>query len=154
MATEQLPTLLPVTKHAIVGFFMTLGIGVAWYIYATTSPFDEWSRRWLLVVVPFLSGQGLLFGWHRAWRTVLLWIAAIYLFTPFIAARVESCTTVIPGAVPCFADVVILREVTSQTGHHVYFLTLIAVHTIGMLALWVLVARQGAVDASARPSTD
>jgi hypothetical protein len=101
-----------------------------------------------------LSGQGLLFGWHRAWRTVLLWIAAIYLFTPFIAARVESCTTVIPGAVPCFADVVILREVTSQTGHHVYFLTLIAVHTIGMLALWVLVARQGAVDASARPSTD
>jgi hypothetical protein len=50
--------------------------------------------------------------------------------------------------------VVILREVTSQTGHPVNFLTLIVVHAISMLALWVLVARQGADDASARPSTD
>jgi hypothetical protein len=85
---------------------------------------------------------------------VLLWIAAIYLFSPFIAARIESCVTVIPGAVPCFADVVILREVTSQAGHPVYFLTLIVVHTICMLALWILVARQGADNASAGPSTD
>lgn len=154
MATEQLPALHPATKHLVVGFFMAIGIGTAWYIYATTSPIDEWSRRWLIIVIPFLSGQGLLYGWYRAWRTVLLWIAAIYLFSPFIAARVESCVTVIPGAVPCFADVVILREVTSQAGHPVYFLTLIVVHTICMLALWILVARQGADNASAGPSTD
>jgi len=154
MATEQLPALHPITKNLIAGFFVVIGIVTAWYVYATTSPTDEWSRRWLLVVVPFLSGQGLLYGWHQAWRNVLLWLAAIYLFAPFVAARIESCATVIPGAVPCFADVVILREITSQNGHPVYFFALISVHTISVLILWVMLARQGADDASASTPTD
>jgi len=154
MATEQLPALHPVTKHLIAGFFVVIGISAAWYIYATTSPTDEWSRRWLLVIVPFLSGQGLIYGWHQSWRNVLLWVAAIYLFAPFIAARIESCVTVIPGAVPCFADVVILRELTSQNGHPVYFLALVSVHTISILILWGMLARQGADDASTRTPTD
>lgn len=154
MATQQLPALHPITKHAVTILFIVSGIVIAWYLYATTAPTDEWSRRWLLVIVPFLSGQGLLFGWSHAWRDILLWVAAIYLFAPFIAARIESCTTVIPGEVPCFADVVILRELTSQMGHPVYFLALISVHTCSILILWLVLARQGVPHASTHPSTD
>ncbi len=154
MATEQLRAIHPATKHFVAAFFMIVGIGTAWFIYATTSPGDEWSRRWLLVVVPFIAGQGLLFGWYKTWRTVLLWLATIYLLTPFIAARIESCTTIIPGAIPCFADVVLLRKITSQIGHPVYFLTLITLHTVSILVLWVVLARQGADHASTGPTTD
>lgn len=146
--TPVLPPISPTRKHLVVVFFVVLGILSSWYIYISTSPFDEWARRWTLILIPVLSGQGLIFGWNHQWRLVSLWLCVIYLGSPFVAARLESCLTDIPGAVPCFGDVVLVREITSQAGHPIYNPALIALQTLGMIALWIWLAREGAPDAS------
>ena len=146
--SPTLPPIRPIWKHLTVVFFVLVGIITSWYLYATTQLYDEWGRRWTLILVPVLSGQGLIFGWNHRWRLVLLWLCVIYLAAPFVAARLESCLTVIPGSVPCFADVVLVREITSQSGHAIYNPALIALQTAGVLALWLWLAREGAPDAS------
>jgi hypothetical protein len=146
--TPALPPIAPVYKHLVVVSFVLVGIAVSWYIFLTTPLYDEWGRRWTLVLIPLLSGQGLLYGWSHRWRDVLLWLCVIYLGSPLIAARLESCLTDIPGAIPCFGDVVLVRELTSQAGHPVYTPALIALQTIGVVVLWLWLTRKGAPDAS------
>jgi hypothetical protein len=133
----------PWLSHVIVALAIivsTIGSYIIWY---GSDPSDDWARRWVLVAIPFVSAFGLLIGWRLRWRDTLLGMAVIYLFSPFLAARVESCWLPIPGAVPCFADNKVVLELASQLAHPIYYPVLIGLHLAGALFMWSLVASKG-----------
>ena len=130
-------------SHGIVALSIVLGTLIAIMVWSGSDRNDDWARRWVLVTIPFMSAGGLCIGWRSAWRDTLLGMAVIYLFAPFIAARVESCWLPIPGAVPCFADNKMVLELASQLAHPIYFPVLIGLHLSGALFMWSLVASKG-----------
>jgi hypothetical protein len=130
-------------SHGIAALSIILSAVIAITVLYGSDINDDWARRWVLVAVPFVSAVGLLIGWRSLWRDTLLGMATIYMFAPFIAARVESCWLPIPGAVPCFADNKLVLEVASQLAHPIYYPVLIGLHLSGALFMWSLVASKG-----------
>ena len=130
-------------SHAIAALAITLSTIIAITVWTGSDLNDDWARRWVLVVIPVVSAVGLCVGWRVAWRDTLLGMAVVYLFAPFIAARVESCWLPIPGAVPCFADNKLVLEFASQLAHPIYYPVLIGLHLCGALFMWSLVASKG-----------
>ena len=140
-------------QHSIAAIGMFISLIIAANIWLQYPSSDLWSRRWLLVVMPFLSGIALLISWRHVWQDVALGIVTTYFFAPLIAARIESCFLPIDNAVPCFADVNQVRVLADQLGHPVYYPGLIVLHVIGIGATWWYVSHKGGVDAPARQTT-
>jgi hypothetical protein len=130
-------------SHVIVALTIILSAVISTTVLYGSDPNDDWARRWVLVAIPFVSAVGLCVAWRSAWRDILLGMATIYMFAPFIAARVESCWLPIPGAVPCFADNTVVLELASQLAHPIYYPVLIGLHLAGALFMWSLVASKG-----------
>jgi hypothetical protein len=95
MHTHNLPSksvnVNPWLSHVIVALAIITSTVISCTIWYGSNPSDDRLRRWILVAIPFVSAFGLLIGWRSAWRDTLLGTAVVYLFAPFIAARVESC---------------------------------------------------------------
>ncbi|MBM4412725.1 MAG: hypothetical protein FJ040_04675 [Chloroflexi bacterium] len=140
-------------RHIIGILTLLIGISFALVIWLSLPPEDMWSRRWLVVIIPGLGCIGLLIAWWSAWRDVLFGIAVTYFVAPLIAARVESCFLPIPNMVPCFADVVDVRNISNALGHPLYYPGLIVLHCIGVIVTWWYVSTKGASDASTHSST-
>jgi predicted Na+-dependent transporter len=141
------------TNHIISGLSLVIALVMTLFVWLQAEPGDLWSRRWLLIIIPIISGLGLLISWRHVWQDVALGIAVTYFVTPLIAARVESCFLPIDGAIPCFADVNQVRVLADQLGHPMYYPGLILLHVIGVGVTWWYVSRKGGFDASARPTT-
>ncbi|WP_322511121.1 hypothetical protein [Chloroflexus sp.] len=81
--------------------------------------------RWLALVI-LATPLAILLGWVAArrdeWRLAAACCGALYFFTPFVAARIETILT---------------PEAARQTAgpHWVYFTSVLALHLIGGLAL-------------------
>ena len=143
-ASSEIPLLTQERiSHAVTALAIVLSTIISIMVWFGSNPNDDWARRWVLVAIPFISAFGLLIGWRLLWRDTLLGMAVIYLFSPFLAARVESCWLPIPGAVPCFADNKVVLELASQLAHPIYYPVLIGLHVAGALFMWSLVASKG-----------
>ena len=66
----------------------------------------------------------------------------MYLLTPFVSARIESCLLPIDSQLPCFAELEQVRRAGDRSGHRVYFVGLIVVHTLATGVLWFFTHRQ------------
>lgn len=117
--------------------------GAAWAIYnrgLTKAPFGEEEFRplvWVIFAVPF----AMFLGWLAArWRE--RWLAAfvsfcVYFFSPFIAARYESCT-VVNGSfslVSCFTQTAEAQTAANAAGHTIYFQAIVVVHLLAALVI-------------------
>lgn len=117
--------------------------GAAWAFYnrgLAQPPFDEAEFRplvWVIFATPF----AMLLGWLAARWSERWWAAfvsfCVYFFSPFVAARYESCT-VVNGTfdlVSCFADTARAQELGNATGHAIYFQAIVVVHLIAALTI-------------------
>ncbi|MFN5060019.1 MAG: hypothetical protein ACK5GU_08890 [Chloroflexota bacterium] len=141
------------TQYTIVTLGLLTSLIIALSVWLQNQPDDLWSRRWLLIIIPTISGIALLISWRHVWQDVALGMAVTYFVTPLIAARIESCFLPIDGAIPCFADVNQVRVLADQLGHPIYYPGLITLHVIGVGVTWWYVSRKGGFDASARQTT-
>jgi hypothetical protein len=127
-------------------------VGAAWAIYnrsLTHFPYQEDQFRplvWVIFATPF----AMFWGWFIARRAERWWAAfvcfCIYFFSPFIAARYETCT-VLKGAfdlADCFTATAQAQEAANSNGHAIYFQAVVVVHLLAALA----VALQRALDRS------
>lgn len=105
-------------------------VGAAWAYYNYTSTGGARGEDqlrplvWTIFSTPFV----LFLGWLVA-RRAELWLAAfvcfcVYFFTPFVAARIETLLTT--------------TEQAAHMGHHIYFTTVMILHTVAgvVLAVW------------------
>ncbi len=138
---------------SIVALGLLSSIVIALSVWLLNQPGDLWSRRWLLLIIPIMSGIALLISWRHAWHDIVFGIAITYFLGPLVAARIESCLLPIDGAVPCFANVNQVRVLADQLGHPVYYPVLIALQSIGVIITWWYISRKGGADASTRPTT-
>ncbi|MFN3374676.1 MAG: hypothetical protein ACK44M_14060, partial [Chloroflexus sp.] len=110
--------------------FITLATLVGWAIATATYTIVGDNRnpevlRWLALVI-LATPLAIVFGWMMArrdeWRLAITCCGALYFFTPFVAARIETIFT---------------PEAARQTvgPHTVYFISVLALHLIGGLAL-------------------
>lgn len=134
-----------------IGLVASLTIALS--VWLQNQPGDLWSRRWLLIIIPMIGGVALLISWRHVWQDVALGVAVTYFVTPLLAARIESCTLPIAGAIPCFADVNQVRVLADQLEHPVYYPGLIVLHVVGIGLTWWYVRRKGGADASTRQTT-
>ncbi len=142
--SSEIPLLTPARiSHGVTALAIVVSTIISIMVWYGSNPNDDWARRWVLVAIPFISAFGLLIGWRLLWRDTLLGMAVIYLFSPFLAARVESCWLPIRGAVPCFGDNKVVLELASQLAHPIYYPVLIGLHLAGALFMWSLVASKG-----------
>ncbi|MFO7169108.1 MAG: hypothetical protein DIU80_013885 [Chloroflexota bacterium] len=129
--------------------------GAAWAIYnrsLTSFPYDEDQIRALIWIV-FAAPFAMFWGWFFA-RPRERWIAAfvcfcIYFFSPFVAARYETCT-VVHGSfnlVSCFADTEQAQQLAGAIGHRIYFESVVVIHLIAAL----VTALQRALGRSTMP---
>jgi hypothetical protein len=141
-------------------FLLLIGaasIGAAWAIYnrSTTSfPYDEPQLRaliWTIFATPF----ALFWGWFVA-RPGERWLAAftcfcVYFFTPFVAARYETCTVVYGSfnLVSCFVDTEQAQQQAGEIGHRIYFDSVVVIQFLA--ALGVALQRALARPAPANP---
>ncbi len=148
------PEIIPTTPIGHVWAFLGVAIGfyIAYTSWVGSAPSDDWARRWVLIAIPCTTTVGLLIGWRSAWQSITISMMSIYLFAPFVAARVESCLLPIPAAVPCFADNTIVLDVASQLAHPIYYPVLIGLHLAGAFFVWSFVASNGGHYHDATPS--
>lgn len=125
-------------------FFISVVTATFWWM--TTSQTGDVSRSALLFIIPLGSGIGLTLGWPKQWRTIWVNVLLIYLLTPFVSARIESCLLPIAGQWPCVAELDLVRSAGNQSGHRIYFTGLIVLHTLTTGVLWVFTHRQEARD--------
>lgn len=118
-------------------------LGAGWAIYnrgLTAYPYGESQLRplvWVIFATPFAT----FWGWFLA-RPAERWWAAfvcfcIYFFSPFAAARYESCT-VLRGAFSlsdCFGATTAAQRAASDNGHQIYFASIVVLHLLAALAL-------------------
>lgn len=120
------------------------GIGAAWAIYnrgLTAPPYNQDTEFRPLIWVVFATPFALFWGWLLA-RPRERWLAAfvcfcIYFFSPFVAARYESCT-VLQGTfslADCFAGSGEAQLVAESNGHIIYFQAIVIIHLIAALAV-------------------
>lgn len=129
--------------------FVPALLGAAWAVYqrgltAPPYPSDQVSSLvWVIFAVPF----ALFWGWFFA-RPRERWLAAfvcfcIYFFSPFLAARYESCT-ITSGTfslVSCFADSQGAQDLAGAAGHRIYFDAVVIIHVIAAAVTAVQRAR-------------
>jgi hypothetical protein len=119
-------------------------IGAVWAVYnrgLTEYPYDP-AREfdplvWVVFAIPFAT----FWGWFIARRAERWWAAfvcfCIYFFSPFLAARYESCT-VLQGhfsLTDCFVNTAQAQEAANGNGHVIYFQTIVVVHILAVLAV-------------------
>lgn len=113
-------TLLSIGLAAIVGWV----VAVATYTIVGDNRNPE-VLRWLALVI-LATPLTIFFGWVIArrdeWRLAAACCGALYFFTPFIAGRIETILT--PDAA---------RQTVGP--HTVYFISVLALHLIGGIAL-------------------
>ena len=142
--------------RAFVLIFGAALLGAGWAIYnrgVTTFPYNEAELRalvWVIFAIPFAT----FLGWLVARRAERWWAAfvcfCIYFFSPFVAARYESCT-VLRGAFDlgdCFVATAQAQQAAAANGHRIYFATIVVVQLLAALA----VALHRAVSRSTMPS--
>jgi hypothetical protein len=118
-------------------------IGAAWAYYnrmQVTPPYHEDEYRelvWIIFATPF----ALFWGWFFARRHERWWAAfvcfCIYFFSPFVAARYESCV-VVTGSFnlnSCFLATTEAQNLANTSGHVIYFNVIIVIHLIAALAV-------------------
>ncbi len=131
-------------------------LGAAWATYnrgLTSPPYDPASEFRPLVWVIFATPFATFWGWFLA-RPAERWISAfvcfcIYFFSPFVAARYESCT-VLQGHFSlsdCFFATTQAQEAANSSGHVIYFQVVVIVNLLAALA----VALQRALSRSTIP---
>jgi hypothetical protein len=119
-------------------------IGAAWAIYnrgLANPPYDPAREFRPLVWVIFATPFATFWGWFFA-RPAERWWAAfvsfcIYFFSPFVAARYESCT-VLQGYFSlsdCFLATTQAQEAANRSGHVIYFQVVVIVNLLAALAL-------------------
>jgi hypothetical protein len=128
-------------------FILILGaalLGAAWAIYnrGLTNPPNAPEREfrplvWVIFATPFAT----FWGWFIARRAERWWAAfvcfCIYFFSPFVAARYESCT-VLQGHFSlsdCFLNTAQAQEAANNSGHVIYFQAVVIVNLLAALAV-------------------
>jgi len=118
-------------------------LGAAWAIYnrnLTNFPYGEGQLRplvWVIFATPFAT----FWGWFFVRRAERWWAAfvcfCIYFFSPFVAARYESCTVVrgVFDLGDCFTATTQAQQAAAANGHQIYFSTIVVVHLLAALAL-------------------
>lgn len=142
----------PIVQSSLVLFSILSSVVIALSIWLMNAPDDVWSRRWLLIIIPLVSGIAGVIRWRQHWQDVALGIGMTYFMAPLIAARIESCFLPIDGAVPCFARVDQVRIIADQLGHPIYYPGLIVLHVVGVGITWWYVNHQGGSNASTGPT--
>lgn len=108
--------------RTLVVFIVATFAGVAWAYYNYTSTGGDRGESqlrplvWTIFSTPFV----LFLGWLLV-RRAELWLAAFvcfccYFFTPFVAATIESW--------------IVSQEVAAHMGHHIYFSTVMILHSV------------------------
>lgn len=133
-------------RQMIMAIWSVASLAVATFWWVTTSQTSDVSRVGLLFIMPLGSGIGLTLGWPQQWRTIWLGVLLMYVLTPFVSARIESCLLPIDGQLPCVAELDQVRGAGNQSGHRGYFVGLIVVHTLATGVLWFFTHRQEARD--------
>jgi hypothetical protein len=119
-------------------------IGAAWAIYnrgLIDPPYDLSREARPLVWVIFATPFATFWGWFAARRAERWWAAfvcfCIYFFSPFVAARYESCT-VLQGRFSlsdCFFATAQAQEAANRSGHVIYFQVVVIVNLLAVLAV-------------------
>lgn len=143
---------MPTRRFDLRTFAMIFGaaiIGALWANYnrelaPTLATEDSYQPRvWVIFATPF----AMFLGWFAARRTER-WIAAfvcfcVYFFSPFVAARYESCAVLTGGfnLSNCFLATSSAQDAARGSGHILYFQTIIVVHLIAALVIALRQAR-------------
>lgn len=133
-------------KFDIKTFLFIFGaalVGTIWAVYNRSliaHPYQYEMFRslvWIIFAIPF----AMFWGWFFARPTERWWAAficfCVYFFSPFVAARYESCT-VLTGSfnfVSCFVETAAAQETASGNGHAIYFQAIVIIHVIAALAI-------------------
>jgi hypothetical protein len=128
-------------------FILIMGaasIGAAWAFYnrgLTAPPYDPGTEFRPLVWVIFATPFATFWGWFAARRAERWWAAfvcfCIYFFSPFVAARYESCT-VLQGHFSlsdCFFATAQAQEQANNSGHVIYFGVIVFIHLLAALVV-------------------
>ena len=134
------------SRFDIRTFILILGaalIGAAWATYnrglVASLPLlgQLRAQTWVIFATPFAT----FWGWFVARRAERLTAAAIcfciYFFTPFVAARYESCAVVWGqyGPAGCFTATGVARDLAAAGQHAVYFQAIVILHILAALAV-------------------
>jgi hypothetical protein len=118
-------------------------LGLGWAIYnrgLTRFPYPESQFHalvWVIFAIPFAT----FWGWFVARRAERWWAAfvcfCIYFFSPFVAARYESCTVVhgVFDLRDCFSATTQAQQAAASNGHQIYFAAILVVHLLAALAV-------------------
>ena len=60
------------TQYTIVTLGLLTSLIIALSVWLQNQPDDLWSRRWLLIIIPTISGIALLISWRHVWQDVAL----------------------------------------------------------------------------------
>jgi hypothetical protein len=128
-------------------FILIMGaalVGAGWAIYnrsLTDYPYDPGRDFRPLVWVIFATPFATFWGWFAARRAERWWAAfvsfCIYFFSPFVAARYESCT-VLQGHFSlsdCFFATAQAQEAANNSGHTIYFGAIVVIQVLAALAV-------------------
>lgn len=118
-------------------------LGAAWAVYnraQVAPPYREDEYRalvWIIFATPFAT----FWGWFLARRRERWWAAfvcfCIYFFSPFVAARYESCTA-LTGRFDlnsCFIATTAAQEAANASGHVRYFQIIVIIHLLAALTV-------------------
>ena len=146
------------SRFDIRSFILIFGaalLGAAWAIYnrglVPSLPLQGQLRAqtWVIFATPFAT----FWGWFFARRAERLTAAAIcfciYFFTPFVAARYESCAVVWLqyGPAGCFTATGAARDLAGASQHAIYFQAVVILHILAAL----IIALQRALSRSRIP---
>jgi hypothetical protein len=134
------------SRFDIRTFILILGaalIGALWAIYnrglapSLPLPGQLRAQTWVIFATPFAT----FWGWFFARRAERFAAAAIcfciYFFTPFVAARYESCAVVWAqyGPSGCFTATGIARDLAGTSQHALYFQVIVILHILAALII-------------------
>lgn len=118
-------------------------VGAAWAIYnrgLANPPYSEAEFRPLVWVI-FATPLALCIGWWIARPGERWWAAfvsfCVYFFSPFVAARYESCTVVTGrfDVLACFTRTAEAQTLANNNGHLIYFQAILVVQVIAALVV-------------------
>lgn len=135
-----------IRRFDLCAFLPILGgalLGAAWALYnrgQVQPPYNEGELRPLVWSI-FATPLGTLLGWLAArWRErwwALFTCFCVYFFSPFVAARYESCT-VVHGRfdlVSCVTQTGEAQRLADANGHAIYFQAIVAIQIAAALAI-------------------
>lgn len=118
-------------------------IGAAWATYNRSLahfPYGEGELRplvWVIFATPFATFWGWFFARRgERWRAAFICFC-IYFFSPFVAARYESCTVVhgVFDLSDCFVATAQAQQAAAANGHQIYFSAIVVIQALAALAL-------------------